>query len=207
MHEICRRVKKKVLDVYNRIFVIRVRVAVLGPEKSGKSTIVNRMFKDRLRYLGSQKDMCLYKYDEDYINYVVYDVCGKRSSRVRWDYFYKRCDVILYCVDASSTEEKWVEAREELKSMLYRNPWIKRSILVLGTKNEKKSALGCMEIIRKLELFDINGLKVSCFSVSAKKNTNIECIMSWIRDQCYFLRWSWGSRTIRRWWRLGSLKY
>ncbi|KAG5859717.1 ADP-ribosylation factor family domain-containing protein [Encephalitozoon hellem] len=207
MFGICARAKKRLLDIYNRVFAVRIRVVVIGPEKSGKSTIVNRMFKGRLRCVRKQRDGCIYRYDEDHTSYVVYDVCGRRSSRARLDYLYKGCDVVLYCVDASSASGEWARAREEVKSVVYRNPWTKRSMLVLGTKNEKKGALGCMEIVRNLGLLDINGMEISCFSVSAEKNTNVEYIGSWIRKQRTSLEWLWGARTIRRWWRLDSPKH
>ncbi|ADM11551.1 uncharacterized protein Eint_051040 [Encephalitozoon intestinalis ATCC 50506] len=199
-------IKRKLKDMYDRIFVVRMRVAVIGPEKSGKSSIVMKMFGDGLRYQGKQNDAEVYKYDEDYMSYVVYDLKGKKNTRRKWDYFHGMCDVILYCVDSSGDEEEWGEAREKLKSMVYRNLRSKKNILVLGTKNERGNALECIEIVLKLDLLDIEGREVACFSVSAEKNVNVECIKTWLRGQSSFVRSRWGSRVVRSWWKAGFVE-
>ncbi|KMV66157.1 ADP-ribosylation factor family domain-containingprotein [Encephalitozoon cuniculi EcunIII-L] len=188
MLEVCKKLRKKLVDICNSIFVVRLRVVVLGLGRSGKSTIVMKAFRDGLRYVGRQRGSRVYEYNEGCMSCVVYDVPGRRVSKARWDYFYGKCDVLLYCVDSSESPGKWTGAREELKSLLYRNAWTKRSMLVLGTKNERKDALGCIDIILRLGLLDITDREVSCFSVSAREDVNMECIRAWIREQCDLLR-------------------
>lgn len=185
---ICRKLKEKIVGIYSRIFSVRFRVVVLGSEGSGKSAVVLRTFGNELRYVGTQRDAQVYECSEKEVIYEVYDVSGKRTSKAKWDYFYRRCDVLVYCVDSCWAPEEWERAQEELRSMLYRNIWTKRSMLVLGTKNDRKGAVGCKDIILNLDLLGVTDREVSCFSVSAEEDVNIGCIKSWLGDQCGMLR-------------------
>lgn len=197
MSETCKKIKERLMSLYNKFFVIRFKVVVLGLEDSGKSAVVPCIFENGLKYMGKQKDAQVYEYNEGNAVYIIYDVSGKRASRTKWDYFYRKCDVLLYCVDSSGNSRNWRKSREELKSMLYRNVWMKKNLLVLGTKNDKESSKACKDIILDLDLLNINDREISCFSVSASQKTNTEYIKPWIVDQCKFLKERSGFKIFR----------
>lgn len=194
MSGVCRRLKEKLVSIYKKLFVVRFKVAVLGLEGCGKSVVVQNIFEGGLRHVGRQKDAEVYECSEDNVDYVIYDVSGKRASRTKWDYFYRKCDVLLYCVDTCGSKKRWEKAREELRSLVYRNVWTKKNMLVLGTKNDMEESRSCKEIILNLDLMGIRDREVSCFSISAKSNRNMECIKPWIVDQCNFLKRRQGLR-------------
>ncbi|RVE41948.1 hypothetical protein evm_013402 [Chilo suppressalis] len=81
----------------------------------------------------------------------------------------KKCDVLLYCVDLTWKDETWLKAKEELRSLLYRNIWMKKNLLILGTKNDLEDALECKDMILKLDLLSITDREIACYSVSAKE--------------------------------------
>ncbi|EOB12374.1 ADP-ribosylation factor-like protein 8A [Nosema bombycis CQ1] len=77
----------------------------------------------------------------------------------------------------------WLKAKEELRSLLYRNIWMKKNLLILGTKNDIEDALECKDMILKLDLLSITDREIACYSVSAKEGTNIDIIKVWLMDQ------------------------
>ncbi|KAH9412255.1 ADP-ribosylation factor family domain-containing protein [Ordospora pajunii] len=181
---ICARLRSCMKMLRNRLFVRNFRVVILGSEQSGKSTIVSRVFGEWPKRFRKQKDVDVYEFREGNINYMVYDVSGKRPLKARWDHLYRMSDVLLYCVDSSASANDLARSKQDLLSMLYRSIWTKRNMLVLGTKSEVDGAIGSKEMIFAMDLLSIADREISCFSVSASNGMNIGMVNMWLKEQC-----------------------
>ncbi|KAF7684629.1 ADP-ribosylation factor-like protein 8 [Astathelohania contejeani] len=131
----------------------------------------------------TSQNVRLYRYEMDGIVFFVYDIPGNTSSRSKWDHYYKKSDIIVFFIDGLCDDEACAQSREELKSLIYRNMWIKKSLLVIGTKNDEPKALLCRDIILRLDLVSIVDREIACYSVSSLKDTNIDLVKSWLLDQ------------------------
>jgi hypothetical protein len=53
-------------------------------------------------------------------------------------------------------------------------------LLVLGNKNDLEGALSEEELINALDLQSIKGRDVACYSVSSKRQTNIDTVLNYL---------------------------
>ncbi|KAF9764509.1 ADP-ribosylation factor-like protein 8 [Nosema granulosis] len=183
MSGICSKIKNIFKYLYTKFFVTKFKVLVLGLSRTTKSCLVPAIFENVYPTKKYKSKIKTTEYREGNVCYVVYDIPGSRKFRIKWDYYYRRCDVLLYCVDLTWPDEMWERAKEELRSLLYRNIWMKKNLLVLGTKNDLEEALECKDMILKLDLLSITDREIACYSVSAKEGTNVDIIKPWLMDQ------------------------
>jgi ADP-ribosylation factor-like protein 8 len=188
MSYICYQIKRKLLEFYNTLFRPKFRIAFMGLEKSGKSTLVRKIFEKESNGYTRRSGVKVYEYDKDDVRYAIYDISGKRASDARYDQYYRKCNVLIFCADSAQSKREWKKSRELLHELLYRNMWLKKSILVLGTKNDVTASLNCKDIIFNLDIFSILDRDIACFSVSAKDSVNIDHMKQWISDRCMAFR-------------------
>lgn len=183
MTTLCERIQTIFSDFYKKLFITEFRILVLGLNGSSKSSIIDSVFEDRYIKHTSNKDVTVNEYIGDDIKFLVYDIKGDRKNRRKWDYMYRKCDVLLYCVDLSAKQEFWEESKYELQQLLRRNSRKKKNMLVLGTKNDKGHAKEISDMIIKLGLASIIDIEIACISVSAKESTNIDLVKPWLIEQ------------------------
>jgi ADP-ribosylation factor-like protein 8 len=183
MTTICDRIKSLFSDFYKKLFITEFRILVLGLNGSSKSSLIDTVFKDRYIKHSSNKEVTVNECISDGIKFLVYDIKGDRKYRRKWDYMYRKCDVLLYCVDLSAIQEVWEESKYELQQLLCRNSRKKKNMLVLGTKNDKGRAKEVYDMIITLGLVSIIDIEIACISVSAKESTNVELVMPWLIEQ------------------------
>ncbi|EQB60976.1 adp-ribosylation factor-like protein 8a-like protein [Vairimorpha apis BRL 01] len=122
-------------------------------------------------------------YVSENIKFKVYEIKGDRKYRYKWDKYYRKCDILLFFVDLTASEEIWEESKFELQQLLKRNSRTLKNMLILGTKNDKKEAVECKDLILKLGLLNIPDIEIACFSISAIKNINTNLILPWLIEQ------------------------
>lgn len=74
-------------------------------------------------------------------------------------------------------------ARNELRNLLEKPLLNGIPVLVLGNKNDLPGALSAEQLINKLGLATITSQEVSCYSISAKNQVNIDITMQWLINQ------------------------
>lgn len=181
--QLCRRLYYKIYEIYRRMFLKRFNVLFIGTAQSGKSSLVSSIFEGRFEQQPPRQKNKVRKYITRNIEFYVYDVPGGKEDLGKWDFFYKKCDVVVFVFDSCSSEQVCGQAKDELCSLLYRNMWEKRNLLVLGSKNDLPNAMDCKDIILALGLVKIYDREVACYSVSAKNGNNVELVISWLVEQ------------------------
>jgi ADP-ribosylation factor-like protein 8 len=71
-------------------------------------------------------------------------------------------------------------AREELHSLLQKPILEGIPLLVLGNKSDLPDKLGVDDLIAAMSLQDITNREVSCYSISAKEETNLDAVLQWL---------------------------
>jgi ADP-ribosylation factor-like protein 8 len=84
-----------------------------------------------------------------------------------------------YIVDGADKEALPV-AREELHHLLGRPSLDGIPLLVLGNKSDLPEHLTVDELIEQLDLTSVSRREVSCYCVSAKEETNLDVMLSWL---------------------------
>lgn len=88
-------------------------------------------------------------------------------------------NAIVFVLD-SSDHDKIQTSKDELHSLLERPQLDGIPVLVLGNKNDLLNAFTVDQLIQNLSLSTITGREISCYSISAKSNVNIEITMQWL---------------------------
>ncbi|TBU12927.1 ADP-ribosylation factor-like protein [Hamiltosporidium tvaerminnensis] len=174
-------------SLYQRLLIKRARVLVIGLEHTGKSSFIPLIFNDTFEDNQGPSSVEIKRYAFSGITFVVYDIPGGRDSIAKWDHYYKKADLLIFFVNSAAQEEELAKSRDELKNLLYRNMWLKKSILILGNKNDLDGSISCKDIILKLDLLSIVDREVACYSVSGKKNINTDLVRDWLVEQTGYL--------------------
>ncbi|KAG0417165.1 ADP-ribosylation factor-like protein 8, partial [Dictyocoela roeselum] len=151
-------------------------MAFIGPKDSGKSTIVYSLFDGSFRENVNSEEVRVSKHIMGAVDITIYDIPGTEEMRSKWDHYFKKADVIVFIVSSDCSEDELSKAKDDLHALLFRNMWMKKNILVLGTKNDLETARLCKDMILGLDLFSIMDREIACFSVSAKNMSNIGLI-------------------------------
>lgn len=183
----CGRIKFFFNQINDYFFVKTLKIAFIGPVGSGKSSFVSPLFTNTyLTGMNSSAIRCQKNRLEN-IKLIVYDIPGTGDVAAKWDHYYKKVDLIIFFIDSTSSDEECKKAKDSLKGLLYRNMWLKKNLLILGTKNDLKEAMACRDLILKLDLLEIVDREVACYSISSKTLTNIDLVREWLIDQSDFL--------------------
>lgn len=180
---LCSRIYNSFKKIHDYFFLKTLKIAFIGPKDAGKSSFVSPLFSNTyLTNMNSSEIRCQ-KNKLNNIKMIIYDVPGGSNFESKWDHYYKKVDVIIFFIDSTSTDEEYLHAKDALKSLLYRNMWLKKNLLILGTKNDLVEAKACRELILNLDLMSIVDREVACYSVSSKNVSNVDLVRDWLIDQ------------------------
>lgn len=96
-----------------------------------------------------------------------------------WERYCRGVNAIVYVVDAADVENVAV-ACSELHDLVAKPALASIPLLVLGNKNDLAGALSADELIDRLQLRELSGREVCCYSISAKNNVNIDLTIEWL---------------------------
>lgn len=71
-------------------------------------------------------------------------------------------------------------AQEELQMLLEKPGMDGIPLLVLGNKSDLRDKLSVDEIIEGMNLKSVSHREVSCYGISAKEETNLDAVLSWL---------------------------
>jgi len=96
-----------------------------------------------------------------------------------WERYCRGVNAIVFVVD-SADHEKLEAARQELRNLLDKPQLAEIPVLVLGNKNDLEEALSVDKLIEEMKLKSIYNREVSCYSISAKNQVNIDTTLQWL---------------------------
>ena len=157
-----------------------MEITLVGLQNSGKTTLVNVLAGN-----GFSEDMIptvgfnMRKVQRGGVIIKVWDIGGQPRFRNMWERYCKEVQAIVFVVDAADTP-RIDTARNELHNLVEKPNLIGIPVLVLGNKNDLPGALTAEQLIDKLGLASITTQEVSCFSISAKNQVNLDITIQWL---------------------------
>ncbi|CAO3588111.1 unnamed protein product [Absidia cylindrospora] len=161
-------------------FKTEMELTLVGLQNSGKTTLVNVMasgqfMEDTIPTVGFN----MRKVTKGNVTMKLWDIGGQPRFRSMWERYCRGVNAIVFVVDAAD-HSKLEAAKTELKALLEKPQLANIPMLVLGNKNDLEDALSVKELIDVLNLQTISNREVSCYSISAKNQVNIDITLQWL---------------------------
>ncbi|KAG0182637.1 ADP-ribosylation factor-like protein 8B [Apophysomyces sp. BC1021] len=161
-------------------FKTEMELTLVGLQNSGKTTLVNviasgQFIEDSIPTVGFN----MRKVTKGNVTMKLWDIGGQPRFRSMWERYCRGVNAIVFVVDAAD-HDKLDAAHNELKSLLEKPQLANIPVLVLGNKNDLSDALTAEQLIDVLHLKSITNREVSCYSISAKNQINIDVTLQWL---------------------------
>jgi len=165
-------------------FKEEMEVTLVGLQNSGKTTLVNVLAtgtytEDMIPTVGFN----MRKITKGRVVLKVWDIGGQPRFRSMWERYCRGVNAIVFVVDAADMS-KMDMARNELRNLLEKPQLAGIPILVLGNKNDLEGSMTSEQLIERLGLASVTSTEVSCYSISAKNQVNIDITLQWLLKQC-----------------------
>lgn len=157
-----------------------MEITLVGLQNSGKTTLVNVIATGQY-----QEDMIptvgfnMRKITKGRVTMKIWDIGGQPRFRSMWERYCRGVNAIVFVVDAADAG-KLDTARNELRNLLEKPQMAGIPVLVLGNKNDLPDALNAEQLIDRLGLASITTQEVSCYSISAKNQNNLDITLQWL---------------------------
>lgn len=170
-----------VLDWLRSLFFSEeMEITLVGLQNSGKTTLVNvlatgQFTEDMIPTVGFN----MRKITKGRVTLKIWDIGGQPRFRSMWERYCRGVNAIVFVVDAADAA-KLDMARNELRNLLEKPQLAGIPVLVLGNKNDLDSSLTAEELVDRLALTSVSTQEVSCYSISAKNQVNIDITLQWL---------------------------
>jgi len=157
-----------------------MELTLVGLHSSGKTTLVNVIASGAF-----QSDMIptvgfnMRKVTKGNVTIKFWDIGGQPRFRSMWERYCRGVNAIVFVLD-SADMDKLESAKTELQNLLQKPLLAGIPLLVLGNKNDLPGALTVEQVIEKMDLKSITNREVSCYSISAKNQVNIDLTLQWL---------------------------
>ncbi|KAF9161583.1 ADP-ribosylation factor-like protein 8B [Actinomortierella ambigua] len=157
-----------------------MELTLVGLQNSGKTTLVNviasgQFSEDMIPTVGFN----MRKVTKGSVTMKLWDIGGQPRFRSMWERYCRGVNAIVFVIDAAD-HAKLEAARTELRNLLDKPQLASIPVLVLGNKNDLPNALTVDQIIEVMNLKQIANREVSCYSISAKNQVNIDITLQWL---------------------------
>lgn len=109
----------------------------------------------------------------------MWDLGGQARFRSMWERYARGVHAILFVVDSADLDSLDV-ARQELHDLLSRPSLAGIPVLVLGNKNDLPDSLPAPDLISRLDLQSLRDREVCLYSISCKRQNNIDITLEWL---------------------------
>lgn len=96
-----------------------------------------------------------------------------------WERYCRGVNAIVFIVDIADVE-LIPQAKDELHALMENVTLANIPLLVLGNKSDLPQKLSVDELIDELDLKSIQGREVCCYGISAKEETNLDAVISFL---------------------------
>jgi len=172
---------QKLLDWVKSLFwKEEMELTLVGLQYSGKTTFVNviasgQYTEDMIPTVGFN----MRKISKGNVTIKLWDIGGQPRFRTMWERYCRGVNAIVYMVDAAN-QETLGAAKTELHNLLDKPQLQGIPVLVLGNKRDLPGALDEKKLIDELNLSSIQDREICCYSISCKKQENIDITLQWL---------------------------
>ncbi|CAG9325127.1 unnamed protein product [Blepharisma stoltei] len=159
-----------------------LEISIVGIQNAGKTTFVNTLTtsefdENTIPTVGFNHR----EVKKGSVQLKIWDIGGQHKYRSSWEKYCRNVDCIIFIVDSADFGNLDV-ARTQLHKLMSWPSLHGIPLLVLGNKNDLEGALNEEELIVSLGLRSLNGRPVTCYSVSAKNQVNMDITMRFLVD-------------------------
>jgi len=157
-------------------------VTVIGLQNAGKTSLLRvlaggEFTVDSIPTVG----FSMKRLQKGHVALKCWDLGGQPRFRAMWERYCRGVNAIVFIVDsADPSPDNIPQAKTELHSLIKNTTLDGIPLLVLGNKSDLPDALGVDELIVQLDLNEISRREVSCYSISAKEETNLDAVIQWL---------------------------
>lgn len=108
-----------------------------------------------------------------------WDIGGQPRFRAMWERYCRGVNAVVFIVDIADAPSL-PQARQELHRLMSQPSLRGIPLLVLGNKSDLHDKLTVDELIDALELRTIRNREVCCYGISAKEETNLDAVITWL---------------------------
>lgn len=153
---------------------------MIGLQNAGKTSLVNVIasndfHEDMIPTVGFN----MRKVTKGNVTIKLWDLGGQPRFRSMWERYCRGVQAIVFVVD-SADPEGMESACTELHDLLSKPALDGIPLLVLGNKNDVPSAMSTTELIDCLELKALSDREVAVYSISCRKQNNIDLTIAWL---------------------------
>ncbi|KCV68573.1 ADP-ribosylation factor-like protein 8B [Fonticula alba] len=157
-----------------------MELTLVGLQNSGKTTLVNvlangQFTDDMIPTVGFN----MRKVTKGNVTMKLWDIGGQPRFRTMWERYCRGVNAIVFVVD-SADHERIPHASAELHALLEKPQLANIPVLVLANKNDLPNALTADQVIERLGLQDISNREISCYSISARNQVNLDTTLNWL---------------------------
>eukprot|EP00296_Roombia_truncata_P001061 JP436779.1.p1 GENE.JP436779.1~~JP436779.1.p1 ORF type:complete len:188 (-),score=35.96 JP436779.1:41-604(-) len=158
-----------------------MELTMIGPQNAGKTTLLNVLTtgsfptEDMIPTVGFN----MRRITKNNVVIKMWDLGGQPRFHCMWERYCRGVNCIIFVLDAAD-ETGFERAKTDLHDLLSKPSLQGIPLLVLGNKNDLSQALTVEALIETLNLGDLKGREVCCYSVSAKNQTNLDVTIEWI---------------------------
>lgn len=172
---------QRILDWIKSLFwKEEMELTLVGLQFSGKTTFVNviasgQFTEDMIPTVGFN----MRKLTKGNVTIKLWDIGGQPRFRTMWERYCRGVNAIIYMVDAANLDTLGA-AKTELHNLLDKPQLQGIPVLVLGNKRDLPDALDEKKLIEELNLSSIQDREICCYSISCKKQENIDITLQWL---------------------------
>lgn len=172
---------QRLLDWLRSFFFSKeMELSLIGLQNAGKTSLVNVLttgtfHEDMIPTVGFN----MRKVTKGGVTIKLWDLGGQTRFRSMWERYCRGVQAIVFVVDSADLDSLDA-ARAELHELLARPSLAGTPLLVLGNKNDLPEALSAAELIARMGLQSIRDREVAAFSISCKRQSNIDATLKWL---------------------------
>lgn len=161
-------------------FTKEMELSLIGLQNAGKTSLVTVLttgsyHEDTIPTVGFN----MRKVTKGGVTIKLWDLGGQPRFRSMWERYCRGVQAIVFVVDSSDIENLGA-AKRELLELLSRPSLTGIPLLVLGNKNDLADALPASELIARMDLTSIQDREVCLYSISCKRQSNIDVTLEWL---------------------------
>ncbi|KAF8247550.1 P-loop containing nucleoside triphosphate hydrolase protein [Wilcoxina mikolae CBS 423.85] len=172
---------RRMCDWLLRLFwATEMDITMIGLQNAGKTSLLRVLAGgeftiDSIPTVGFN----MKRVQKGHVTLKCWDLGGQPRFRSMWERYCRGVNAIVFIVDSADTPSHPI-AREELHSLLQKPILEGIPLLVLGNKSDLPDKIGVDELIISMNLEEITNREVSCYSISAKEETNLDAVLQWL---------------------------
>jgi len=159
----------------------KVKVAVVGLDNSGKSTILNQLKPDRatINEVTPTVGFSTEEFEHGRCTFQAWDFSGQSRYRELWQHYYAESKGIIFVVDSTDAIRMCV-AKDELNHVLRSPDTVGKPILFFSNKTDRPDSLAAVKVWEALGLDDIADRPLQIQPSDALRGTGLREGVDWL---------------------------